>query len=269
MYNFVEKMRSVGLTEYEAKAYYTLLQKGNFTAIELSKAADIPRTRIYEVLNNLVNKGLCKQIHGNMKSFKANNPTYAFDRLLDDLQQEHKFKLKKVSELSNLLMPIYNTNKQKNDPLEYIEVIKEQNSIINMTNQLERKAKEEILTMSKSPYAVDLATIVRKRSIKRRNGIGYKFLSEVSYPIDDDLLEFLNLWEQAGAEVRVAEEVPIKMIIFDQQRVILSLKNKISTPESSFTSIIIDHSELAQFLKLNFDTCFSNALTLEQFKQTL
>ncbi len=269
MYNHLEKMRSVGLTEYEAKAYYTLLQKGNFTAIELSKAADIPRTRIYEVLNNLVNKGLCKQIHGNMKSFKANNPAYAFDRLLDDLQQEHKFKIKKVNELSHLLMPIYNTNKENHDPLEFIEVIKEQSSIINKTNELERKAKREILAMNKAPYAVDLATVVRKRSIKRKNGIKYKFLSEVSYPIDDDLLEFLSLWEDAGAEIRVLEKVPIKMMIFDQQKVILSLQNKISASKSGFTSMVINHTEMAQFLTASFESYYANALSLEQFKHTL
>ena len=46
-------LRDLGLSEYEASAFRSLLDTGPTTAKELSRASDVPMGRIYDVLNSL------------------------------------------------------------------------------------------------------------------------------------------------------------------------------------------------------------------------
>jgi sugar-specific transcriptional regulator TrmB len=48
----------LGLTNFEARAYLSLLKQGNVTGYELSKDSGIPSSKIYSVLNHLVRKTL-------------------------------------------------------------------------------------------------------------------------------------------------------------------------------------------------------------------
>jgi sugar-specific transcriptional regulator TrmB len=57
MESVVEKLRQVGLTEYEAKAYLALLNTYLSTATKVSENSGVPRTKIYSVLETLKNKG--------------------------------------------------------------------------------------------------------------------------------------------------------------------------------------------------------------------
>ncbi len=53
----VEALRELGLSEYEARAYAALLAMGELTPHEVSSAANIPYTKVYEVLKRLEAKG--------------------------------------------------------------------------------------------------------------------------------------------------------------------------------------------------------------------
>lgn len=59
--NLIRKLLDLGLTEREAKLYLTLLEKKTFTALELQQIAKIPRTKIYEVLQKMMDRGICTQ----------------------------------------------------------------------------------------------------------------------------------------------------------------------------------------------------------------
>jgi sugar-specific transcriptional regulator TrmB len=50
-------LHQVGLTEYETKAYLTLLEHGVMTASEVSEQSGVPYSKVYETLNSLERKG--------------------------------------------------------------------------------------------------------------------------------------------------------------------------------------------------------------------
>ena len=54
----IQEMKSLGLSEYEVKAYLSLLEKNPLNGYSLSKESGIPRSRIYEVLDMLKTKGM-------------------------------------------------------------------------------------------------------------------------------------------------------------------------------------------------------------------
>lgn len=53
-------LRKIGLSAYEIDAYTALLEGGQMTALEISREASVPYSKIYEVLNALKEKGWIK-----------------------------------------------------------------------------------------------------------------------------------------------------------------------------------------------------------------
>ena len=54
----VEQLEAFGLTEYTARTFVALLALGTATAKEISEASDVPRTRVYDVVDELERLGL-------------------------------------------------------------------------------------------------------------------------------------------------------------------------------------------------------------------
>jgi sugar-specific transcriptional regulator TrmB len=54
----IQAIESLGLSKYEAKAYFALLLESPLTGYKLSKNSGVPRSRIYETIEKLIAKGL-------------------------------------------------------------------------------------------------------------------------------------------------------------------------------------------------------------------
>ncbi|MEK3936309.1 TrmB family transcriptional regulator [Sporosarcina sp. FSL W7-1349] len=53
----LDTLKNLNFTEYEAKAYLTLLEESPLTGYAVAKNSGVPRSRIYEVLDSLVMRG--------------------------------------------------------------------------------------------------------------------------------------------------------------------------------------------------------------------
>lgn len=82
-------LRDLGLSEYEANAYRSLLETGPTTAKELSATSGVPMGRIYDVLSGLEAQHLVRaQSAGRPKSYAAVDPEQALDDLLTARKRE-------------------------------------------------------------------------------------------------------------------------------------------------------------------------------------
>lgn len=66
-----ELMRSLGFTEYEAKAYQALIREPAQTGYAVAKNSGVPRSKIYEVLDGLVTRGDVITSSGNPPLYRA------------------------------------------------------------------------------------------------------------------------------------------------------------------------------------------------------
>ena len=68
-------LRDIGLTDGEIRAYISLLEIGKSTAGNIIEKSKISPSKIYDVLNRLIEKGLVSYIiEGKIKHFKASPP---------------------------------------------------------------------------------------------------------------------------------------------------------------------------------------------------
>jgi sugar-specific transcriptional regulator TrmB len=75
--NTRDTMREMGLNAYEIDAYIVLLEGGQMTAMEISREASVPYSKIYEVLNSLKQKGWVKSSESRPFKYYPVPPTEA------------------------------------------------------------------------------------------------------------------------------------------------------------------------------------------------
>src|SRR5713101_2454425 len=79
---FWRRLQQLGLNAYESRSYLVLLGHPKFKALELAARAHVPRQKIYEVLDSLVEKGFAQVVQEKTKLFSAVEPNLAIPSYL-------------------------------------------------------------------------------------------------------------------------------------------------------------------------------------------
>ena len=270
---YIDNLKKLGLSEPESKVYLNLLKKKNFTATEISRISGTPRSKIYEILNKLINKGLCVEILGSVKKYSPANPKIAFDGLLQNYQQDYQLELENkrilTSNLIETLLPLFNSQKENVSPLDYIQVIRENGSIMRKYRYLVENAEYEMLALVKGPYIMDVQDppdyFDQFTSTKRE--LKFRTVYESNELQDPDFYKAIKTFACANEEIRVIDKIPFKMYVFDEKIAMFTLEDSISK-KTSLTSMIVEHNELAKGLKDIFNLYWKNAILFENFKSS-
>lgn len=106
-----EKLRQLGLTEYETQAYLTLVKGSQMSAEEVARKANIPIPRVYGVLETLKNLGLIVILEGRPKKFEIVSPEEGLQNLLKLRKLAAEESLRQLEDISQgvkeVLSPIF------------------------------------------------------------------------------------------------------------------------------------------------------------------
>jgi HTH-type transcriptional regulator, sugar sensing transcriptional regulator len=100
-----ESLKDLGFTEYETSIYLTLVTEGALNAKELSKKSKVPYSRIYQILQSLIDKGFVLRNEEDRPTLYTATPPIdaiqnAKQRYFEDVNQ-------KAKNLLDVLNPIY------------------------------------------------------------------------------------------------------------------------------------------------------------------
>lgn len=130
----LNSMKELGFSEYESKAYLKLLEEYPLNGYTLSKNSGIPRSRIYEVLQNLIDKQLVfEQEEEKNKLYYPVEPDVFIRKVrarYDDL----------IEEVSRFAERVYREKKQD----DRLVVIRGRQHIIGFLNMLIKEAEKRI-----------------------------------------------------------------------------------------------------------------------------
>ncbi|HPR17653.1 MAG TPA: helix-turn-helix domain-containing protein [Candidatus Cloacimonadota bacterium] len=263
----IEKFKYLGLTDAAGKIYLYLLHQSNSTASEISRDLAISRPKTYEYLSRLVDKGLCTEILGKVKKYAAVNPKTAFTKIQDQVTAEYENTSSVIDKLSEYLLPIFLKPNEHSDPMDYIQVIRERNSIIDKFETLEKSAQNEILSLVKLPFVMDMKSTLNPVEFDVLKGnVTFKTIynrEDVQHP---QLMKAIRKFAEAGEDVRITNQFPIpfKMYIFDNKTVMFTLEDLTATG-SKLTALIIEHLDLVKGLKNVFDLYWINSSSLSAY----
>lgn len=139
-------LKSLGLTEYEARAYIGLVSVGPTGAGELSEISNVPYSRVYDVLSKLERKGWIEVQSGRPTRYRAKPPSEAL-RLVQ-IEQEQEFKDASETILKEL-EPIYEQKAEMKKP--DIWIIRGTRNLIGKIGEMFARARIEILITIPAP----------------------------------------------------------------------------------------------------------------------
>jgi sugar-specific transcriptional regulator TrmB len=130
----------MGLNAYEIDAYIVLLEGGQMTAMEISRGASVPYSKIYEVLNSLKQKGWVKSSESRPFKYYPVPPVeaMAFTKLrLEDKYQSWG------NTVAEELQPLYEKRELVERP--DILILRGQQAVLTKLEEVLTKATKEIM----------------------------------------------------------------------------------------------------------------------------
>jgi sugar-specific transcriptional regulator TrmB len=97
----LDALKSIGLNLYERKIFIALLSKGVATAAEVSEIANVPRSRSYDILESLAEKGFVVFQPSKPIKYVALSPAEALDRTKHNLTRNHEEMLERIDRMKN------------------------------------------------------------------------------------------------------------------------------------------------------------------------
>lgn len=201
-------LEKIGLRNKEAKAYLALLKLKSTTVTSISREARIDRTQTYDILEKLIDKGLCSfVIRNNVKYYSPSDP----EQLLIDLKEREK-------ELTELLPELQRLFQQPTEKVK-VEIFKGKEGlktilkdILKVKNDYCLLGTPQIFEKVLPIFSVQFLRQIEKKKIKERiiynkrtkfirlKNSEYRYLPEdVMSPTDTLIYDnkvFLTIWTE-------------------------------------------------------------------------
>jgi sugar-specific transcriptional regulator TrmB len=242
---------NLGLTGYEAGAYLALTRRGRATGAEVARLAGLPRQRIYDVLDGLVAHGIASVEPGRPARYTAVAPDEAVGALLAAHRARLELLELEASEAIARLTPAYRAGRDENDPLSYIEILREPAAIGKRFSELEASVEREILVFTKPPYAIEPADNVAGLQLLER-GIEARSVYERSLYDDEAQVAAVRHFIRFGERARVVDDLPLKLVLIDERLALFTMEDPVAGAPG-LTIMIVEHPALARLLKLAFE----------------
>ncbi len=302
----LKKLKKFGLSPYESKSYLSLLERDSLTVAEVAKLAGIPRPSVYEALEKLLAKGLCQSRPGDTKKYSASDPELfkekynkqtieaisevndEFDRkeaeIIEKYEREKKRRLEKlriekakliekrktatetILKVTEELKPYYAQSRAKDDPLEYIEILKNPNQIHRKFIELMSKTQKEVLGFSKPPFSPTTSEQQEEQVRVQFEAADRKVIQRaiIQMPPEDEAKEYFDKMlsvDYDGTEFdknKVIDELPVKLFVFDEKVCFFALEDPIKT-KTSLTMLVAKHEAMAKSFKFLFESFWEKA----------
>jgi sugar-specific transcriptional regulator TrmB len=251
---FWRRLQQLGLNAYESRSYLVLLGHPRFKALELAARAHVPRQKIYEVLDSLVEKGFAQVVQEKTKLFSAVEPSLAIPGYLarkrQSLEQELTDNGRAGGALIDDLKSLYTEGQGGRGTIYFLRIVTEPAQTGAEYRRMLVEVKQEYLEFSRPPYAVDP---LDEKLVKQAaaNGATCRLLLEAS-TLDDDHRQRMAEYVASGVKVRLADSLPMKLALFDGQHGMIALLDPVIT-RPAWTAVVFHHDGMGEAMKALFE----------------
>ncbi|MFX0059611.1 MAG: TrmB family transcriptional regulator [Candidatus Hodarchaeota archaeon] len=274
-----EFLRNAYLTTYEVNTYLSLLYSDDLTARELSEASEVPIGRIYEILEELKNKGMITLQDSRPKKYRSIPFNVAFENLISFLESRNKNKISYLYNQAHTLEErIYDSDLliNKGSSKTFWSTSFGAKSILLLYSRTLEEIQNEILmtgflnenTIKVIPYG-DLIYNGIYKALQR--GVQIKYLWSFEYdkrPLSEDIISnakelYSNLLSILEKLYKLSPEknrfemkyiytrIPSYYDIFDRKRILFKLQDPSKSYEI-FSCLNILYPHLAEELRKTF-----------------
>lgn len=251
----------LGFGEYETTALKGLLTHGRSTAPNLAEATGIPNARIYDVLDELADRGFIKVIPGRPKEFQPKSPAEILDRAVENRQQQFESFRAELDDIRSTFLEAYEPRYQAAS--EDISPTEELFQVVDVgepseaeTRAIYRDAEDTLNVMTKSLEYFESIQPALSEAAERGVDIEMLFLhpdhlSEHNAEIQREVLRELNSefpsvgvrfseqplpWRGTLADPSMNYETGIAIVLVEEKDVPLHMRQAAVTENGSFVA---------------------------------
>ncbi len=227
----LDALKSIGLNLYERKIFVALLAKGVATAAEVSEIAGVPRSRSYDVLESLAEKGFVMVQPSKPIKYVALAPKEALDRTKENLEKKHREMVERIEKLKNSpvieeLESIYSQGLSLVQPTEITGTLKGRYVIDRQLKQAFKNAKNYINIITTEQGLNDLYS-KHLRALRKaaRNGVKIRIIAPFRNNAVAQALSEI-------AELKNVDSSPGRLFMVDGSDMLMALTDDSSVHET-------------------------------------
>lgn len=262
-------LRDLGLSEYEARAYRSLLRLGPTTAKDLSRASEVPMGRIYDVLNSLEQYRLVRsQAASRPKKYVAVEPDAGLDRLLDDRKRDLEQKASQYEQIVEEL----STELETADPVDgqfWTAAVGPDETLDLLLERISTAERDLVMVAGTPAAGLDLGEIGERVTDQVEETLDRGV--SVSLLLSPDVVDGLprsvgrryteRLADHPNFDVRVATGLQGTFNLIDDVEVCVEVSNPLD-PGEAFAMIDLKDPEFARDVRESFEPRWENASPL-------
>lgn len=213
---FDEKMLSalqkLGLTHYGAKTYVVITAFGPIDATRIAEEANIPRTKIYDVLNKLEQDEWINVKHGRPMLFTAQDPKGIIEERKSDLFTE-------IDSLSNEMSMIYDQQIKKEMPNAWL--IQGKSNITEKSLDMVSKAQKSVMMIGDLYFPEEVESLKSIILKAKRNNISFRIIAGDVIKTSEGEIDLVKAFAEVQPEMIISGKPPIKYVTVDENELLI------------------------------------------------
>lgn len=257
---FLKKLRSAfDLNIYEVKVWTALLSRGVAAAGELADISNVPRSRSYDVLENLEKKGFIIMKLGKPIKYIAVKPEEILKRIKKKVQDDadvHLKTLEKVNETDTYreIELLYKQGIDKVEPSELSGVVKGRKNVYDHLKTIIANAEKSVCIMTTEKGLIRKVEVLKSVLKKAKsNGVKIKIIA----PIKE--LSFIPKEVRDAVELRTSDEnTKARFVLVDAKELLFMLADDQDVHEAYDMGIWVKTPYFSQALNTMFELNWKN-----------
>ncbi|MDI6798549.1 MAG: helix-turn-helix domain-containing protein [Candidatus Aenigmarchaeota archaeon] len=254
----IEMLKRFGLSEYQSKVYSALVFLGPSKVGNICKYSNVPQSRIYNVLEELVEKQFVEVFEGRPKEFRAFSPEVVLRSLVEEKEKELERLKVEASSIKKMLRP----------------VVTEKDIIEGVWTQKGEKSKEVLNRLAEmlescENYAYDITrdfsySSALREAIKGCVRRGVKLMTISMSSINEENYYKAKWYNALGLPIRVFEtKVHPRILVVDGREVSIRLDGNPLKKSFTFQSIWSEDPSLVKVFDSYMKNLWSRAKPVE------
>lgn len=227
----MDMLKSLGLNSYERKLFVTLLSKGTSNAGTLSELSGVPRSRTYDVLESLADKGFIVVQSSKPLKYVAIDPREALDRLKSKHEEDYNIMVKRIELVKkgkniDELQKLFKNGIKTVDPTDFTGALKGRNSMNQQMQTLIKNSKKSFSLVTSFDGLKELYEN-HSKSLQEaaKRGVKIKIAARLENANDEAVKQLKSF-----AEIKnIKSDVSGRFAIADSKEFIFALTNDSNT----------------------------------------
>jgi len=232
----LDALKAIGLNKYERNLWVALLSRGASTAGELSDISNVPRSRCYDVLESLADRGFIVIQPGKPLRYVAIHPREAMERVKKKISEESVEMTKRIdrlekSETIKELERLHKDNIKTVQPADLTGALKGRYAMLQQVETMFKNAKKSIKLMTTEAGLAELidqhSSILKKAA---KSGIKIQIAAPVTKKTADIAKELAKYADIRNiADIEHVEKMLGRFYIVDGEEFVIGLTDDIKT----------------------------------------